>query len=376
MADLVEPVLFSFLGSELKFGPVVTKPVVVKQSVYRRVSLLDRVSGTVYDFHTCSLLLLFVVGHAEDKAEGHTESDPQADVVGGGSDCDSDARTECEAHCEAGVLVLFGGHESRLEAVCGIVFPLEGEISGRNEGMNDKELITEAQIESEARARFPELDPDYASMTYPAEAMRTYNRSAFASGARWAAALAAVSDTAGSASAATLTVSDDGGHSGDDDRGGGEDSPEDEGCSHQATVAATPSKPTAKVVSVSYETSASCSHGVCPSGCSHLMWECKACSCEGGWGAPRERLEELAAEHVCVAVAPEPVDRDEPTERTSNYGWAIWHLTQAKRAHSVTNAQMHATCAAARAQLQVACEMGATRGVDPNGPTEWQEGWA
>lgn len=66
----------------------------------------------------------------------------------------------------------------------------------------------------------------------------------------------------------------------------------------------TPSEPTAKVVSVSHEASPSCSQGVCPDGCSHLMWECKACSCEGGWGAPRERLEELAAQHVCVTVAP------------------------------------------------------------------------
>lgn len=58
-------------------------------------------------------------------------------------------------------------------------------------------------------------------------------------------------------------------------------------------------KSIAKVVPVSYEASASCSHGVCPTGCSHLMWACSACSCEGGWGASRERLEELAAEHVC-----------------------------------------------------------------------------
>lgn len=68
----------------------------------------------------------------------------------------------------------------------------------------------------------------------------------------------------------------------------------------------TPNKPSAKVVPVSHDSSPSCSQGVCPSWCSHLMWECKACSCEGGWGASRERLEGLAAEHVCVAVAPAP----------------------------------------------------------------------
>ncbi len=30
------------------------------------------------------------------------------------------------------------------------------------------------------------------------------------------------------------------------------------------------------------------------------------CSCEGGWGVARERLEGLAAKHVCVAAAPAP----------------------------------------------------------------------
>lgn len=66
-----------------------------------------------------------------------------------------------------------------------------------------------------------------------------------------------------------------------------------------ALTAPQETKSAAKVVPVSYEASASCSHGVCPTGCSHLMWACSACSCEGGWGASRERLEELAAEHVC-----------------------------------------------------------------------------
>lgn len=52
-------------------------------------------------------------------------------------------------------------------------------------------IPTEAQITAEAWARFPELDPDYASMTYPADAMRIHNRSAFVSGANWAALTAA-----------------------------------------------------------------------------------------------------------------------------------------------------------------------------------------
>lgn len=43
--------------------------------------------------------------------------------------------------------------------------------------------------------------------------------------------------------ASTPTVSDDSGHGGDDDRGGREDGPEDEGRSHQATVAGTPQRP-------------------------------------------------------------------------------------------------------------------------------------
>lgn len=53
---------------------------------------------------------------------------------------------------------------------------------------------------------------------------------------------------------------------------------------------------------VSRSIGSDCSYGVCLSGCSHLMWACSACSCEGGWGAPRADLERYAAEHVC----PEP----------------------------------------------------------------------
>lgn len=75
---------------------------------------------------------------------------------------------------------------------------------------------------------------------------------------------------------------------------------------HSQTIRATAALTTpqevqiaAKVVPVSYEASASCSQGVCPSGCSHLMWQCAACSCEGGWGLSRGLLEELAAKHEC-----------------------------------------------------------------------------
>lgn len=43
-----------------------------------------------------------------------------------------------------------------------------------------------------------------------------------------------------------------------------------------------------------------CAGGFCLGDCSHLMWECRVCSSEGGWGAPREKLERMAAEHVCA----------------------------------------------------------------------------
>lgn len=58
----------------------------------------------------------------------------------------------------------------------------------------------------------------------------------------------------------------------------------------------------AKVMPVSFEASAACSHGTCPNGCSHLMWQCSACSSEGGWGAPREKLETWAADHSCSTL--------------------------------------------------------------------------
>lgn len=60
-----------------------------------------------------------------------------------------------------------------------------------------------------------------------------------------------------------------------------------------------------------------------------------------------------------------------PNARTSNYGWALWHLDQAKNADAAPIAQAHATLAQARATLALVCEVGAQRGVDPNGPTEW-----
>jgi hypothetical protein len=42
-----------------------------------------------------------------------------------------------------------------------------------------------------------------------------------------------------------------------------------------------------------------CAAGLCVGECSHQMWYCPKCSCEGGWGAPVEALKKMAAEHVC-----------------------------------------------------------------------------
>lgn len=61
----------------------------------------------------------------------------------------------------------------------------------------------------------------------------------------------------------------------------------------------------------------------------------------------------------------------EPTSATSNYGWALWHLERAKQSDSTDEALVHAMCAQARATLQLVCEQGAMRGVDPNGQTTW-----
>lgn len=54
---------------------------------------------------------------------------------------------------------------------------------------------------------------------------------------------------------------------------------------------------------VSRDGASDCARGYCLGGCSHLMWACPTCSSEGGWGAPRERLEELATGHRCSTGA-------------------------------------------------------------------------
>ncbi|WP_336653061.1 MULTISPECIES: hypothetical protein [unclassified Leucobacter] len=66
-------------------------------------------------------------------------------------------------------------------------------------------------------------------------------------------------------------------------------------CSRAAGVA--PQEPSAKVVIRGFDTD--CAAGICPGACSHLMWYCDRCTSEGGWGAPRDLLEQWAADHVC-----------------------------------------------------------------------------
>lgn len=73
----------------------------------------------------------------------------------------------------------------------------------------------------------------------------------------------------------------------------------------QAAAGITTQKPLARVVTRGLETD--CAAGICPGACTHLMWQCERCSCEGGWGAPRDVLEQWAADHSC----PPPVQLDE-----------------------------------------------------------------
>ena len=70
-----------------------------------------------------------------------------------------------------------------------------------------------------------------------------------------------------------------------------------------AAAGAAPQETAARVVTRGFDTD--CAAGLCPGACTHLMWECKSCSCEGGWGAPRDLLEQWAAEHTCSAQVDE-----------------------------------------------------------------------
>lgn len=74
-----------------------------------------------------------------------------------------------------------------------------------------------------------------------------------------------------------------------------------------------------------------CSDGLCPMGCSHLMWACAKCSCEGGWGAEREKLEALSATHVCPEphAAAAPDDREKLIAEARD--WARYDATGASK---------------------------------------------
>lgn len=65
-------------------------------------------------------------------------------------------------------------------------------------------------------------------------------------------------------------------------------------------------KPRTRVVPRPFDSD--CAIGICAHKCSHLMWVCDTCSCEGGWGAPQEKLAKMAAEHVCVALSAHPAE--------------------------------------------------------------------
>jgi len=68
-------------------------------------------------------------------------------------------------------------------------------------------------------------------------------------------------------------------------------------------------KPRARVVPRPFDSD--CAIGICAHKCSHLMWACDSCSCEGGWGAPQEKLAQMAAEHVCAALSAHPAEETE-----------------------------------------------------------------
>lgn len=74
--------------------------------------------------------------------------------------------------------------------------------------------------------------------------------------------------------------------------------------------------PTAKVLLRGSDSD--CASGVCPKGCSHLMWFCDQCSCEGGWGGTEEFLEALAVQHICPA--PEATPQEPASERCGDCG--------------------------------------------------------
>lgn len=74
---------------------------------------------------------------------------------------------------------------------------------------------------------------------------------------------------------------------------------------HEAPIS---QESSARVVTRGLDTD--CASGFCHGACTHLMWACERCSSEGGWGAPRDLLEQWAADHVCPAPPAPSSDRE------------------------------------------------------------------
>lgn len=61
---------------------------------------------------------------------------------------------------------------------------------------------------------------------------------------------------------------------------------------------------------------------------------------------------------------------DKPNERTSNYGWALWHMQEAETS-SAHGAQVHALLAQARSTLALIDSNESMRDINPPEMTVW-----
>jgi hypothetical protein len=61
-----------------------------------------------------------------------------------------------------------------------------------------------------------------------------------------------------------------------------------------------------------------------------------------------------------------------PHANTSNYGWSLWHMSQAERAGNRENMQYHLACAQVRATLALRDEVAMSRGVLASGGGTWE----
>ncbi|MFA5606632.1 MAG: hypothetical protein WDA07_05535 [Leucobacter sp.] len=62
-----------------------------------------------------------------------------------------------------------------------------------------------------------------------------------------------------------------------------------------------------------------------------------------------------------------------PDERTSNYGWALWHLQQSEESVTVESAMTHAVLAQARATLAAIDDNASARGEYPPEFSKWEK---